>query len=680
MNADHWQRVEQVLDAALDTDPARWPAVLDDLCDSDDQLRREVEGLLARHATAEKFLASPPAAAAAALVAEVRAGVNTNGFAGRRIGAWRIVRQIGRGGMARVFLAERADGQFAQTVALKLLRPGLDSQLEQDRFRAERQILASLSHPNIARLVDGGVTDDGQPYLVLEYVDGQPIDRYCTERKLSLRERLELFLVVAEATQYAHRNLIVHRDLKPSNVLVTSDGEVKLLDFGVAKLLEPGAGGADAPATRTGPRWMTPEYAAPEQLRAEPATIVTDVYQLGVVLYELLTGRVPFGAPAGVRSLEAAVLHDEPTPPSSVAERPALRAALRGDLDAIVLEALRKEPARRYASAHALADDVRRHLSGEAVRARGRATVYRLTRFSRRHRGRLAASAAFVMLLGAYAATLTVQARRIERALARTTTEAPKIEQGGEVVRAIEATAPLQPAASVRRRPPSVDRDRDVAQSIVEPSDVREWDDELLDAEQSTRDAVLIQRARHPNGHAALASALSAHATALQLLDRLDEAEAAYREALEMTSRIQGEGHLSTATTANRLAQVLYKRGAYVAAESLYRHVHERYRVLLGDNSLLALQAGVRLGELLVSRGALAEAEPLLLSGYAVYREKRGMADPVTRLAIVMLARMSDALGRASEAAKYRGLLAATSRGPLAKRTGVAEDRPLGRR
>jgi len=333
MEPEYWRRVERVLDVALESDPTSWRDVLDQECEGDRNLREDVENLLSRYPTAQSFLEAPPIEAAAALIAESRPTTDVT-YDGRRVGAYRIVRQIGRGGMSRVFLAQRADGEFEQQAALKLLRPGLDSDIDQHRFRAERQILASLNHPNIARLLDGGVGDDGRPYLVLELVDGEPIDRYCTEQRLNVRKRLDLFLAIADAVQYAHRRLIVHRDLKPSNIFVTSDGVVKLLDFGLAKLLEPSFSSDDALPTRTGQRWMTPEYAAPEQIRGGSITTLTDVYQLGAVLYELLAGRPPFGSRAdSVHQLEVAILEDDP---------PALARELHGDLDAIVRKALAK--------------------------------------------------------------------------------------------------------------------------------------------------------------------------------------------------------------------------------------------------------------------------------------------------------------------------------------------------
>jgi len=423
MDPERWHRVEQVLDAALTSQPSEWPALLDERCTGDPELRREVEALLGRLDSVRGFLDSPPAALAAAIVAEAQEAEAGSGHEGRRIGAYRLVRELGRGGMSRVYLAERADGQFTQQVALKLLRPGLDSVIDRERFRAERQILASLNHPAIARLLDGGVTDEAQPFLVLELVEGMPIDRHCTERGLSVRDRLGLFLTVCEAAQYAHRNLVVHRDLKPGNILVTREGGVKLLDFGLAKLLESRDAGESA-HTRPGQRWMTPEYAAPEQIRGEPVTTLTDVYQLGIVLYQLLTGRLPFSVTRGsLRELEADVLANDPTPPSAAVARsdPLLGRSLHGDLDAIVLRALRKEPDARYASAHDLAQDLRLHLTGHPVLARRQTTGYHVRRFVRRHRVGLGAAAGFMLLLLVYAGTVTVQRQQVRRALAEAT-------------------------------------------------------------------------------------------------------------------------------------------------------------------------------------------------------------------------------------------------------------------
>jgi len=441
---ERWRAVEAVLDAALARDPAEWSAVLDEHCGDDNDLRREVEDYLGRAASAEHFLTAPPAALAAKLVRSRADLAGAKRYVGRRIGAYRITGELGRGGMSRVFLAERADGQFDQRVALKLLRPGFDSDVDVVRFRAERQILASLSHPNIASLLDGGLTDDGLPYLVLELIDGEPIDDYCTSRNLSPRARLELFVDVANAVQYAHERLIVHRDLKPSNILVTKAGVVKLLDFGLARMLADGVTG-EAPATRTGHRWMTPEYAAPEQIRGFAPSPRTDVYQLGAVLYELLAGQTPFAKHShSLHDLEAAALDVDPEP---------LGGKLRGDVDAIVLKALRKSPHERYASAGELAGDIRRHLRGHPVLARRQTLAYRGRRFVSRHRAALAAGAVIATVVVTSSAAVMVERGRAN-ATARAEwrsleAEARTLVASGDTTRGIEL---LQQALLSRRR------------------------------------------------------------------------------------------------------------------------------------------------------------------------------------------------------------------------------------
>jgi serine/threonine-protein kinase len=412
-------RLEQVIalfEQALSIPHEQRPEFVRAVSGDDTALRRELGSLLDANESAAVYfddladrVVSP---AHAALVDAATVGPR---WEGRRVGAYRLVREVGRGGMSRVFLAERADGEFEQQVALKLLRPGFDSDIDVMRFRAERQILASLNHPNIARLLDGGVTDDALPYLVLEYIDGAPVDRYCQSRGLSTRQRLELFLTIADAVEYAHRNSVVHRDLKPSNILVTSNGTVKLLDFGVAKLLEQDAPSA-RPTTRTTHRWMTPDYAAPEQIRGKPITPRTDVYQLGAALYELLVGRTPFGHYGEtLHDLERAVLEREPD---------SLGRALRGDLDAIVFKALRKNPEERYASASEFAEDVRRHLTGHAVHARRQTLAYLTRRFLQRHRFGLAAAAGIVLLLVLPVIAVSVDQERSRRVLAELTSGA----------------------------------------------------------------------------------------------------------------------------------------------------------------------------------------------------------------------------------------------------------------
>jgi tetratricopeptide (TPR) repeat protein len=375
-----WPRVRQLFQdaVALEGDERRQ---LLDSCE-DGRVRAEVDSLLAAHHEAhdETFME--------ASLWEIVDQNRRDALSGATIGAYRIVRALGEGGMGTVFLAQRDDAQFDQRVAIKLVRGGAAADSLVRRFLQERQILAALEHPNIARLIDGGTTRDGLPYLVMEYVDGIPIDRYCGERSLPRRARLELFLHLCDAVQYAHRNLIIHRDIKPANILITADGTPKLLDFGIAKLTSPTA----SEATMT--RMMTPDYASPEQLSGQPVTTASDVFSLGVLLYEMLTGTLPFDGK--LRTPDA-----EPSRPSNHTR------SLRGDLDNILLMAIAHDPARRYPSVEQFAEDVRRYLSGHPVAARRESFAYVASKFVKRNKLTVAAAAvAVAVVIAAFIVTL----------------------------------------------------------------------------------------------------------------------------------------------------------------------------------------------------------------------------------------------------------------------------------
>jgi Tol biopolymer transport system component/predicted Ser/Thr protein kinase len=381
-SAGRWPEVERILDLVLEVAPEQRPALLDRTCTGDPELRAEVEALLAG-AEASVFFES-----AAVDFADPLVEAEVSGRTGEFFGPYRLVRELGHGGMGLVYLAERADGQFQQRVALKLIKRGMDSDEIQRRFLAERQVLASLNHPHIARLLDGGVTADGQPWFAMEYVEGVPLSRYCDERNLGIDQRLELFRKICKAVQHAHQSMVVHRDLKPGNILVTRDGEIKLLDFGIAKVLR--AHADDDSLTHTGDRLMTPDYAAPEQVCGGPVTIATDVYALGAILYLLLTGQPAHKFAGATRTERDRVICEvEPEAPSAAVRgtaRDRWRRQLAGDLDTIVLKALRKEPARRYPSVDALLEDLERHRSGLPVRAQRDTVAYRTRKFLGRRR------------------------------------------------------------------------------------------------------------------------------------------------------------------------------------------------------------------------------------------------------------------------------------------------------
>jgi len=404
------QRVLALLADALERPPAERQTFVRAACGSDEELRTRLAAMVAAAAVEDSVLDAP-------LGALMLDALQSHGSAvGRRLGPYRLLELIGSGGMGQVYLAERADGQYEQRVAVKLMREGVDDTALAARFRAERQIVASLDHPNLAKVLDGGVTDDGVLYFVMELVAGEPIDAYCTRHALALDARLRLFRTVCQVVHYAHQKGVLHRDLKPANILVTTDGRVKLVDFGIAKQLV-----ANSAQTETRQRAMTLDYASPEQVRGLELTPASDVFSLGVVLYRLLTDASPYPAETTGSDYELtrAICDTEPPPPSRRRERAALGRKLRGDLDAVTMMALRKDPARRYASAERLGDDVFRHLEGLPVQARRGAWSYRAGRLVLRHKVVVAATmvalVAGIALSGYEAYQARLQRLRAER-------------------------------------------------------------------------------------------------------------------------------------------------------------------------------------------------------------------------------------------------------------------------
>jgi serine/threonine-protein kinase len=421
LDSARWQLLERVFLESLDKSPSDLPPFLDEATQGDKELRAEIEEMLAAHSGGEGL----------AIESMLSDGGADRAQPTTRAGPFRLVERIGRGGMGEVWRAERADGQFEQTVAVKLIRSGIATPEMMRRFRAERQILARLEHPHIARLLDGGVTDLGLPWLAMEHVSGRTITEHCETAKLPLEGRLTLFASVCRAVQVAHQNLIVHRDLKPSNILVTDAGEPKLLDFGVAKLLE-AEGVGPAATARTALELMTPEYASPEQVRGGAITTATDVYALGLLLYELLTGRrAQRRVGSSLLEMERTICETEPTPPSE-AVAGTLRKRLRGDLDVIVTTALRKDPTRRYASAEQLATDVENHLKGLPLVARPDTVRYRTAKFLRRHRLAAGAAVAVGVSLIVGLALAVAGMIRAERAEVKAVAEAATSERIAE--------------------------------------------------------------------------------------------------------------------------------------------------------------------------------------------------------------------------------------------------------
>ena len=445
MLRDRWDEVSRISSEALELPPEERAAFVAAQCSDDEELRSEVSSLLEQAGKTSRPL-DRPVGALGKLFPD-REGALAEGDS---VGPYRIVDEIGRGGMGRIFRAVRDDQEFHREVALKVIRRGMDTDDILRRFRAERQILARLDHPNIARLLDGGATESGRPYFAMELIRGLPITDYCREQSLSIEERLRLFCEVCAAGHYAHRNLIVHRDLKPGNILVTPEGVPKLLDFGIAKVLVVDPNDPSVEHTRADLRVLTPEYASPEQVRGEPISTASDVYSLGVLLYELLSGERPHTGEG--TEIERAICEAEPRKPSTVAR---VGRRLRGDLDHIVLMALRKEPERRYSSLQQLAEDIDRHLRGIPVIARKETVFYIARKFVRRNSVTVFSSTLAAVALLAFTLVTATQSLRIGEQAPRTFSQifsarvgdAPRLPRG-------RRRAPLPPRTEDQREGP----------------------------------------------------------------------------------------------------------------------------------------------------------------------------------------------------------------------------------
>ncbi len=610
-----WSRALEIFQDVADLAPDERDLRVAAACGGDEALRRRVADLL----TADSEADSPLDGGAARRFPSLLDGDDTplDLWIGRQLGPYRVVRELGHGGMGAVFLGERCDGHFEQRVALKVARLSLAGDEAIRRFLAERRILAGLEHPHIAHLLDGGVTPEGLPYFAMEYVEGVPIGDYCDSQELSLSPRIELFLGVCAAVDHAHRRLVVHRDLKPSNILVTASGDVKLLDFGIAKLL-----GDDDDGTRTLERHLTPAYAAPEQIRGERVTTATDIWALGVVLYELLVGRRPFAARGGPEEAALAVAGEEPTRPSTAvpaagpggSSRRRLRRALRGDLDTILLTALREEPDRRYPSAAALAEDLRRHLSFLPIRARPDSFRYRAGKFAARHRWTLAVAATLlVALIGALGAAL-------EQARAKTREARASQEVTSFLVRLFEGSDPtLARGASL------------TAQELL---------DEGVDRLRS-------DLAGQPGVRARLLHAMAASYAALGLYDR---ALPLAQEALQLRRRILPTGSADVAESMDQLGELFRLEADFARAEPLLRDALAARRASLGSDDPAVIQSLGHLGRLLGDEGKFARAEEPYREALAASERRFGPVSPESAGCLDDFATNQSDLGRETKA------------------------------
>lgn len=659
-STEHWDQVEAVLGALLDVPTKERPALLQQLSADDPGLRQEVQSLLDAHGRAGNFLENSAAAFAASHMMDTDDSADPTQARGTVVGRYRLIEEIGRGGMGAVWLAERADGQFDQRVALKLVKRGMDTDEILARFRRERQILARLEHPNIARLLDGGVSEDGRPYFAMEYVPGVSITAYCDRRRASVEERLRLFVPVCRGIEYAHRNLIVHRDLKPSNVVVGDDGNVKLLDFGIAKLLGDDEG--EGHLTGGAGRLMTPEYASPEQVAGSRITTASDIYQLGALLYELLTGSRPN---PGDRITPSDARHATPAlslvRPSAAVRRTRtgmnteghaeaidsvsaaavrgttperLQRRLKGDLDAIVLTAMRNEPDRRYPTAEAIADDIERHLALEPIRFGSDSLSYRASKFVRRHRLRVASATLILLAVISGVSVYTVQVRK-ERELAQL--EAAKSAQNAQLLGRFFENWHPDAADRGAVNSPSVVRDA-VARA---ESDLRNQPEMLAAAlsvlgdlltslhQNSAADSLLaralaMQERQHNGPNADLAATLFRRGRLQYVVGDFEEAIASLRRSQANYLAVFGPRHPETLRAQREIAISLREVGKLAETEALLRDVMRSLEATRTQNSPFGLETAATLGYTLFMEARYDEAISLLRTTLARQRSVLG--------------------------------------------------------
>ena len=655
MTPERWDEIVALFQAARERPPHERTRYLNAAA-PDEELRGAVERLLRADASTFPLLDASPGALAAAVTPRLSAPR----LAGPRVGPYTLVRELGRGGMGVVYLADRED--LEKRVALKLVSGGLASPDRIERFLLERRVLAQLAHPHIASILDAGITSEGTPWFAMEYVHGEPIDAYADARSLSVVDRLALFEQVCEAVSFAHQNLIVHRDLKPSNILVTAAGEAKLLDFGIAKLLESPTEDA-ASLTHTGVRALTPEYAAPEQLRGGRVTTATDVFGLGVLLHELLTGQRPHAAAARQEgwSVERAILEGEVPRPSTTTPR--LRRELRGDLDTIILKSLAKEPDRRYPTAERLLDDLRRHRRGLPVAARPDTVVYRSAKFVKRHRAGVIAGAIVVLsVVTALAVALREQSRAArERDIARR--ERDKARRAVEFITGMLAAADPGEARgdtlNVYDLLARSERSIDSALAGQPDHQADLWHvvgrvysglGEYEHARRLLERALDARRRTLGDAHPDVAETAVQLGVVLRARGDYQGAERLVREALSTRRNLFGERHADVAATLTVLAEVLYYKGEYARAAEMQREALAVHRAVGADSALLAT-ALVNLAETLRPLGQLEESESLFREALSIRRAALGDDHPHVAATLTSLAAFLRDLGdyRAAE-------------------------------
>ena len=643
MTPERWRQIREVFDAACALSAAERSAFLAGICNEDEELRREVESLLAAAEADPEFLEQPVALSGLGLPEEPGPR--------ERIGPYRVVGELGHGGMGTVYAGVHEQGGFTRRVALKVIRRGMDSDLILHRFLTERQILASLEHPLIARLYDAGTTEDGLPYFVMEQIDGRSLVADCDARCLPVAARIELFRQVCAAVQYAHQRLIVHRDLKPSNILVTADGVPKLLDFGLATVLDPLDPAADL--TIAGARLMTPEYASPEQIRGDRVTTATDVYSLGAVLHELLTGRPPR---AGEPERPSAVVLSAPEASQArgtTAHR--LQRLLAGDLDNIILKALRQEPERRYGSAEQLAEDLHRHLAGLPVSARSDTLWYRTRKLAQRHRAGLAAAVAVILAVALLTIFYTVRLAR-ERDHARR--EAETARQVSVFLASLFELSDPERAKGAKltardlldRGAQSIDHDLagqpalaaamlDLIGNVYRDLNLYPQAKPLLERALALRSRTLGEES------AETAESRRDLGTLLHNMGDEKSARALLEQALKTQERVLGPGHPEVAKTATMLANVLKATGDYSRARALFERAVAIQQAAPGGLTVDATKTLSNEGLLLQRLGDPQGAKVLFERALALQEKLLGPRSPTVATTLNNLASAERQLG-----------------------------------
>ncbi|HEU4655469.1 MAG TPA: tetratricopeptide repeat protein [Steroidobacteraceae bacterium] len=597
------------------------------------------------------------------------------------IGPYRVIRTLGEGGMGKVVLAERADAQFTQQVAIKLVRRGLASRQILSRLKLERQILATLNHPNIAKLLDGGTTAEGTPYIVMEYIEGTPIDQYCNERKLNVTERLALFQRVCAAVHYAHQNLIVHRDLKPSNILIDAQGSPKLLDFGIAKLLDDRAMGHTLAVTHADVRVLTPDHASPEQVRGEPITTASDTYVLGVLLYELLTGHKPYTLETyKLSAIEAAICYDEPMPLDSVFSTQGSTAAeellervceersttqsklhrqLSGDLNNVVMTALRKEPERRYPSAEQFSADIGRFLSNNPVTARPDTVGYRTAKFIQRHSFGVISSSLAVLALIAFAITTAVQAERINRERMKAEEVASfmtELFEGADpnLVRGKELTVRELVDRGANRLSTELDKAPEIRARLLDTlgsvySNIGAFDRAV---QTSTAALELRERFQRDNDPDFFASSYVL-ATALIENGNFGEAERRLQEALASAKRLPGDNSAKVGAVLGRFGRLRQLQQRFTEAAEFYSSSIRQLEKHPTENVLELSTNTNDDGILLSYLGKAGSAETLFKQALALREQRYGSDHPLTVIVMNNLGVALEQQGKLAEAEQY---------------------------